>query len=56
MNIPFYVAENQVLFGQAYELRYFKSESDAKADCEGIPGAYVLETSPGDIWRATLPE
>lgn len=56
MNVPFYVIKNQVLFGQSYELRYFRAEDEAKSDCDGIPGAYVMETSPGLIWRATVPE
>jgi len=56
MNLPFYVAEHQPLYDKYYELRYFRSEQEAQEDCSGIPGAYVIETSRGLIWRATVPE
>lgn len=57
MNLPFAVYEGQSLVGseRKYELRYFTVEQEARDDCEGIPGAFVMQTSAG-IWRAAVPE
>lgn len=53
---PFYVALGRVVGSErTYGLRYFRAQAAAEVDASLVPGAYVVQTTPGLIWRSTRP-
>ena len=55
MTRPFYACISTLYSdNQRFECRYFKSAEEAAADAkEG--GGWVVETTPGKVWRSTFP-
>lgn len=55
MTQPFTTAQNQFCswHNRQADFAYFRSDADAQAWLGNKPG-YVIETTPGRIWRTTI--